>query len=119
VSNRSGTRLHETRKRSKDLLYLCTFLRRSGTFARRCCTNLQRLTQYLGDERDLQILRRTLRARSSGCGAGLRQQMNGLIHKRRQRLRAQAMALGDHFYETSPKAFVRGLHRDWQAWRCQ
>lgn len=55
-SSASDASLHELRKRAKDLLYTCSFLRRASPHAASVVSDLQRLTDLLGTDHDLAVV---------------------------------------------------------------
>jgi len=62
TADSSDANLHELRKRSKDVLYACEFLRKASARIRSTATDLKRLTDLLGKHRDLTILQRVVTA---------------------------------------------------------
>jgi CHAD domain-containing protein len=108
----SAERLHEWRKRVKDLWYHHRLLADAWrgpmkAHADECNT----LGSLLGDDHDLATLAATLTAAdrvdappSVDVGA-----LSGLIDRRREELQAQALALGARMYAEKPKAHARRI----------
>jgi hypothetical protein len=75
-----------------------------------------RLSDLLGDDHDLAVLRASLVA----SGAALPVDLDSvimLIDHRREQLQAEATLVGTRLYAEKPKAFRRRIHRYWKAWR--
>jgi CHAD domain-containing protein len=130
-----GRKLHEWRKRVKDLRYAAEILQRSephggraaGKPAKRArkrssaeaavLANVARqadeLGELLGEEHDLAVLAERVRAeakstRASGApGPGTRKALLKLIAQRRKRLRKRALRDGGRLFAAKPKSFVR------------
>ena len=113
----SAAALHEWRKRAKDLWYEQRLLGRAGGPAiAGQAKDAHRLSDLLGDDHDLVVLRREL------AEAGLRVAADtdavvALIDERRRSLQAEALALGRRIYSEPPSAFVRRMRRSWKAGR--
>jgi CHAD domain-containing protein len=111
--------LHEWRKRVKDLWYHHRFLRPlSPATMRAQAEEAHRLTEVLGDDHDLWVLRGTLTGMAGEIPADLRPLIEAIDH-RRGGLERDAVLLGERVYAERPKAFVRRLHRYWRAWRAE
>jgi CHAD domain-containing protein len=131
-----GRKLHEWRKRVKDLRYVAEMLERAdaderdrdgrkkrkraraqaafiGNVARRA----DDLGELLGEEHDLAMLAERVRAeanagRATGApGRGSRKALLRAIAHRRKRLRKRALRDGKRLYERNPKRFVRRMRR--------
>ncbi|HYV15842.1 MAG TPA: CHAD domain-containing protein [Conexibacter sp.] len=108
----SVVRLHEWRKRVKDLWYHERLLAPAwplviGAHGEQA----HLLSELLGDDHDLAMLHGRLEARLAlgpEAGADL-PALLGLVAERRAELRAAAFALGLRLYAESPKAFTRRL----------
>lgn len=109
--------LHDWRKRVKDLWYHLRLLRQvSAPTMRGQADEAHRLSELLGDDHDLWVLRTAL----TGFGDQLTVDLDPLIDmidRRRSELQGDALLLGERVYAEKPKAFVRRVHRYWKAWR--
>jgi len=97
-------RMHRWRKQVKHLRYSAQILALEG-LARR--TN--ELAEMLGEERDLALLAKRIRAAERGerhHGDG-RSKLLKVIARRRRKLRRRAFALGRHLYRRRPRAFIK------------
>ena len=109
--------LHEWRKRSKDLWYhLRTLKPLSPGIVGGQADEAHALSDLLGDDHDLAVLRSTL-GRAGGQLAVDLDAVIELIDRRREQLQAQAFRLGERLYAESPRAFGRRLHSYWKVWR--
>ena len=108
--------LHNWRKRSKDLWY---HLRVLGPLSPGIvggqAKEAHALSDLLGDDHDLAILRGTL-ASLGGLAVDLDAVIE-LIDRRRAQLQAEAFRVGERLYAEPPKAFGRRLHSYWKVWR--
>jgi CHAD domain-containing protein len=111
--------LHQWRKRAKDLWYHLRLLEATSPNAIGGHANdAHRLSDLLGDDHDLAILRESLIATAGEIPAAL-EPVLGLIDYRRDRLQEEAMLQGERLYAESPKAFLRRTQRYWKAWRAE
>jgi CHAD domain-containing protein len=112
----STERLHEWRKRSKDLWHALQILRpaapkRMKKLARRA----HRLSDLLGDDHDLAVLRAQVeRAGGSFEREASRTALVAVIDRRRLALQSDAFKLGAEIYEAPPKRFGRSVERGWR-----
>ena len=109
--------LHEWRKRTKDLWYHLRLLKAAspeilGGYA----DEAHALSDLLGDDHDLALLRETLKSRTSDLAVDVDAVIE-LIDHRREQLQADAMRLGRRVYAERPQALRRRLHRYWKASR--
>ena len=110
-----GERLHEWRKRVKDLWHAAEILepaqpKRMGRLAERA----HELSKLLGDDHDLFVLREFLGTHGGyPTGEARRQEVLESLEQRRLGLQAEAFALGEKVYAKRPKRFVRRIERDW------
>lgn len=128
-----GRRLHEWRKRVKDLRYVAEMLDRADrdedgrrgkkgeraradtAFARTVAKRADELGELLGEEHDLMVLAERVRAeagaRSSASAPGRRSRdaLLKAIARRRKRLRKRALRDGKRLYDRSPKRFVKRM----------
>lgn len=76
------------------------------------------LTDRLGDDHDLAVLRATLCDDPDRFG-GRRcvQAASGVIDRRRAELEAEAFELGRRLFAEKPDALAERVHGYWQAWR--
>jgi CHAD domain-containing protein len=108
--------LHDWRKRAKDLWYHLRMLEpASPGIVGGAATEADELSQLLGDDHDLAVLRESLE-RAAGLAVDLDAVLE-LIDHRREQLQAQAIRLGERLYAEPPKVFVRRMHRYWKASR--
>jgi CHAD domain-containing protein len=76
------------------------------------------LTQLLGDEHDLAVLRETVTAGPSAFGGdSALEALLALIDRRREELRQEAFPLGRRLYADRPKVFTARMKSYWKAWR--
>ena len=111
--------LHEWRKQTKHLWHQLQLLEPlwPGTVGE-LADQAHRLSDYLGDDHDLAVLRetvdkhRTLFTGSGGAGALL-----ALIDRCRSRLQEKAFLLGGRIYDERPTEFAARFGRFWKRWR--
>ncbi len=109
--------LHEWRKRSKDLWYHLRMLKPlSPGIVGGQAKEAHALSDLLGDDHDLAVLRGTLESGGARVAVDLDAVIE-LIDRRREQLQAEAFLLGERLYAESPKAFGRRLHSYWKVWR--
>jgi CHAD domain-containing protein len=121
VARREPTdvRLHDWRKRVKDLWYDLRLLEEvGGPSVHGQAKDAHALADLLGDDHDLAVLRERLVGISGGVAADV-DAVLGLLDHRRSQLQAQAVALGERVYAERPKAFVARLRACWRAGRRQ
>jgi CHAD domain-containing protein len=111
--------LHEWRKQSKHLWYQMQVLQPLWPgMVEELGDQLHRLSDYLGDDHDLVVLRQKVAqlqpafADSGNSGALL-----ALIDRCRARLQEKAFLLGGRIYDEAPKDFVARFERYWKRWR--
>jgi hypothetical protein len=115
--HRSVERMHQWRKRVKDLWYQERLLSPGcGPAVRGQAKDLHRLSDLLGDDHDLGVLRERLTGGRLQVAADV-DGIVGLIEHRRAELQAQAFVLGGRVYGEKPSAFVRRMRRSWAAGR--
>ena len=108
----SAERLHEWRKRVKDLWYHHRLLQDAWRGPLKAhADECDRLGKLLGDDHDLATLAATLTAAegvdappSVDVGA-----LTRLVERRREELQAEALALGERLYAEKPKAHARRI----------
>lgn len=117
-------RMHQLRKRVKDLRYAAEVMQRSGaretTGARRIARiarRADRLGEVLGEEHDLAVLGEWIELHGAGAGAGrgTRRRLTRAIAKRRARLRRRALREAAELYDRRTEAFVRRVRKSHRA----
>jgi CHAD domain-containing protein len=103
--------LHEWRKRVKDLWYQLDLLRAlSPKAVARFLRKTEKLSDQLGEDHDLAVLRTALTAkRAELANTGGFELALELIARRRPQLRKAAFRLGDKLFSEKPRAFVQRL----------
>jgi CHAD domain-containing protein len=110
---------HEWRKRVKDLWYHLRVLKPvSEATMRGHAGEAHRLSELLGDDHDLWVLREALSSMDPDISADLGPLLAAIDHRRAQ-LQAGAVLVGERLYAEKPKAFLRRMHRYWKAWRAE
>lgn len=110
-------RLHEWRKRTKDLWYHLRLLGPlSPAIVGGYADEAHALSDLLGDDHDLAVLRTTIKAGSHELAVDIDAVIE-LIDHRREQLQAEAMRVGERIYAERPKTFVRRIHSYWNASR--
>jgi CHAD domain-containing protein len=110
---------HDWRKRAKDLWYATELLGPIWPeLMHPLADQIHDLSDYLGDDHDLAVLRQTLQ---DDPGAAPHREaadaLAGLADARRLELQRAAKLLGDRIYADKPRAFMRRLEAYWDAWR--
>lgn len=101
--------LHEWRKRTKDLWHHAELLADVWSVEMKGFDEqVHRLSDLLGDDHDLAVLRQTLSdgAETLGVSADVATTLFGWIDARRAALQHEAVTLGHHLYDRDPKLFV-------------
>jgi len=101
-------RMHAWRRQVKHLRYAAEILRLDGLAGR-----ADELAEVLGEERDLALLAKRIRAdgASERRGKGARRRLLKAISRRRRKLRRRAFALGARVYRRRPRAFIERVGR--------
>ena len=108
--------LHEWRKQSKYLRHQLEFLEPlSPQVFRRLVKHGRALTDRLGDDHDLAVLRQRLSRRVRQLSPAAMHRLIERIDRRRAALQDQAHALGVRFYREGPRDFEKRLGRYWKA----
>ena len=114
----SAESFHEWRKRAKYHWYhmrLISSIWKGPMNARQ--GEADRISDYLGDDHDLSILRETLLRRPDQFGGeDVVQTMIGLIAQRQVELRTRAKSSGARIFAEKPKRLAERLGRYWDAW---
>jgi CHAD domain-containing protein len=114
--------LHDWRKRVKDLWYHTRLLKPIWPgVLEATAEEAHRLSELLGDDHDLAVLRERLTtdpAFTEALPADLGPLIE-VIDARRAELLDQARLVGRRLYAEKPKAFERRMRRYWDAWRAE
>ncbi len=112
-------KFHEWRKRVKDLLYTIQLLGRiSPKQMSTLSVQFEKLTELLGDDHDLEMLRQTVLKNSLKVDSeAATQRLLSGIERRQLKLRKSALKLGNRLMDEPPSTFVHRLHRDWKQWK--
>lgn len=110
---------HEWRKRVKYLWYHLEILEDLWpNVLSNLADELHTLSEYLGDDHDLAVLRQTILNNPKGfAGEQELLYLISLIDRDRLRLEALARPLGERIYFDSPKEFTRRINTYWDAWQ--
>jgi CHAD domain-containing protein len=121
VREGSDAALHESRKRTKDLLYAMEFIVHvEPESLRPILDDAHTLTDLLGDDHDLAVLQGIVDGEPElRLSAARRSQLKGLVARRRRHIQQQARTLGHRLYAQSGAQFVERIHGYWKAWRHQ
>lgn len=115
--NATAESLHEWRKRSKDLrgqLEVIAPLQRPSL--EKMAHRLHTLTDELGEEHDLAVLRQRLQGTRSGVTGSAREQLKKRIAKRRAKARRRALKVGKKVYADHPARFAARLRDYFRGW---
>jgi CHAD domain-containing protein len=119
AKNPTPERMHDWRKRSKDLWYQ---LRLLGELApdtiKGQAKDAHRLADLLGDQHDLVLLEAAVRRLDPDLPVDT-EPLIALIQHRGEQLGGEAFSLGERVYAEKPKAYLRRLRRYWRAWRAE
>jgi len=115
VTDPGDERLHELRKRVKDLWYHLRLLRDgSRELVEPLEDRADALADLLGDDHDLAVLAGKLDEADSIDGDQCRH-LHRLIDARRSELHSEALACAERLYARKPKAFAKRLTEPWKA----
>ncbi len=112
---------HEWRKRVKYLWHQIEILESlwPKVFSM-LADELHTLSNYLGDDHDLAVLRALILDQPKGfTNENELMRLVRLIDRERLELEAQARPLGERLYFDPPRTFVRRLETYWQAWQAE
>ena len=114
----SNENLHECRKQTKYLWHQLQFLERvrPGRM-RRLQNRAHALSDRLGDDHDLAVLRDKLEAARAALPDGAVRRIAPIIEARRKRLQREAFALAERLYDEPPARFAARLGAGWHTWR--
>jgi len=114
----SPENLHRWRKHVQDLWHqlrlLCPI---QPDNLRAAVGEMKTLSQQLGDDHDLVMLRQFVTRRCARRHPEEVKLLNKLIDLRHRELRSAALALGARFYAEKPSRFCRRLENYWRTWR--
>lgn len=109
-------RLHELRKRAKDLWYHLRLLAEAWPEALGAtAAEAHRLADLLGDDHDLVVLTGYLDRGEAPLGADQLEHLRTLIAKRRGELQGDAFALAARLFAERPKRYAARLCAYWEA----
>ena len=119
VREGSDAALHESRKRTKDLLYATEFLVRVRPESiQPIVDDAHKFTDLLGDDHDLAVLQSVIDGDPRRhLVAADRNEIKRLVARRRRHIQQQALSLGDRLYAQTDAEFVARIHGYWQGWR--
>jgi CHAD domain-containing protein len=112
----SAANLHELRKRSKELMYACEFLRKASPRSRSVALALKHCTDLLGKHHDLSVLQRLVAAGRFVPQRSVRTRLLDFIARDQAAVGRQATRIAMDIYRESANRFVRHVHRDWKSW---
>jgi CHAD domain-containing protein len=117
--DRTPANLHEWRKQVKYLWHQLQALQPLWPgLVGELADQAHQLSDYLGDDHDLSLLRSTvLYNKASFPAAGSRGALLALIDRLSTELRDKAMVLGRRLYEEKPSAFEARFGRYWHDWQ--
>ncbi|MDQ6861065.1 MAG: CHAD domain-containing protein [Verrucomicrobiota bacterium] len=112
---------HTVRKRAKELMYQLRILQPlHPALFHQLVSELQVLTENLGNAHDLAFLEQRLIKRSrKGKDDPAAKALSELIGLREKELQRTAAALGERFYAEKPKAFARRVSEFFDGWETQ
>jgi CHAD domain-containing protein len=118
ASGASDEELHEWRKRAQYLRYHLELLESIWCdILTPLADQTHRLTDLLGDDHDLTVLRRIAAETSEDGTSSENELVLALIDQRRAKLQEEARVLGAKLYAETPQEFVHRLHGYWRAGR--
>lgn len=119
LSDGSAESFHAWRKQAKFLWHQLQILEPvwPGPIGERA-DQLHKLSDYLGEDHDLYVLREKLTAWQESSGTAQdHQALLALIEHCRARLQQKAGILGRRLYDEKPAAFEKRFRRYWQLWK--
>jgi|CZKU01.1.fsa_nt_gi CHAD domain-containing protein len=118
VEDPSMANLHEWRKQAKYLWHQLQLLEPAWVGCEKeLGDQVHKLSQLLGEDHDLAVLRQTLSARPLTYGGHRALKgVFGAVDRQRKELERQAFALGQQFYKDSPRVFTSRVEAYWRAW---
>lgn len=114
-------RLHEWRKRVKDLWYVMEILKPiRPRYTEVRGEEAHKLADALGDDHDLAVLRQAISApEETPCDCASADVIPPLIDRRRAELQRDAFAIGPRLLGDPPSKFISRLRAYWRAWRSE
>ena len=111
--------LHESRKRTKDLLYVMEFLVHLRPEALQPIVDeAHALTDLLGDDHDLAVLQNVIDGEPElRLPTARRKQLKRLLARRRGHIQQTAHILGRRLFAQTGAQFLDRIHGYWKAWR--
>src|SRR5262249_55203328 len=110
---------HKWRKHAKDLWYDMQLL--EPVWPEQMCAaaeQLEKLTDFLGDDHDLHMLRQTAVKKSVHVDLEEdAQKLLPLIDSRQKELRNAALKIANGFFHDKPSIFCERLHSYWSRWK--
>jgi len=120
LAETSPKNLHQWRKHVQDLWHQLRLLHPIQPESLHAAAGeLKILSQYLGDDHDLVMLRQFVVRHCARRYAREAKVLNRLIDLRQKELRSAAFALGSRFYAEKPPSFCRRLEDYWRVWRAE
>jgi CHAD domain-containing protein len=112
-------KLHEWRKRSKYLWHqLHALVVMSPPVLSALVERTHNITQLLGDDHDLAMLRERIHGQIADFGGQqMVQTLSDAIDRRREEIKRQALIAGRQLFAPKPSQFVGQLKDYWRAWR--
>lgn len=108
---------HEFRKRIKYLWYHIRLLKLSwAPVLKRWARETHQLSNYLGDDHDLMVLKTKL-AELPSIGSNPEHPVNRIIRSESEKFRTPAGMLAGRIYHEKPKRFTRRMAKYWDMWQ--
>jgi CHAD domain-containing protein len=118
LNKTSPKNLHQWRKHVQDLCHQLRLLHSiQPERLQTAVGEMKLLSQYLGDDHDLVMLRQFVAGHCVRRYAQEVRVLDLLIDLRQKELRSAAFALGARFYAEKPSSFCRRLENYWHSWR--
>jgi CHAD domain-containing protein len=115
-ANRDPKSLHEWRKQAKYLWHQLEILQDLSSWLKGHADQLHRLTQLLGDDHDLVVLRAKAITLIAPADHEVREKLFGQIDRRREELLNEAFALGRQLFTEPCKEIAQQLKKQWDSW---
>lgn len=112
----TAERLHDARKRVKDLWHAAELLHAAHPKRmKRLARDAHALASLIGDHHDLSVLREYVGANPQlFSDMGSRAALITVLDRRRDKLQRRALKLGRRLYEQPPKRFAKAVERGWR-----
>ena len=111
---RRAADFHEWRKEMKALRYQLRLVEESSPALRKDIRALHRAESWLGDDHNLVVL---VAALAKGPARNELEPILRAVNLYQRRLRDKTIASAKTVYAAAPRKFVRGIKREWNAWR--